>query len=45
MDLKFFMLDPDTFRAHFARSGPRYKNPVFLGFSESNEIFTKFSDF
>lgn len=46
MDLKFFMLDPGTFRADFARSGPRYKNPfIFKVFSESNEIFTKFSDF
>ena len=30
MDLKFFMLDPGTFRADFARSGPRYKNPFFF---------------
>ena len=31
MDLKFFMLDPDTFRVDFARSKPKYKNPrLFL---------------
>ena len=46
MDLKFFMLDPGTFRADFARSGPRYKNPVFLkDFQSQMRFFTKFSDF
>ena len=49
MVLKFFMLDPSTFRVDFARSKPKYKNPrLFLrifksqmGFSQDFRIFRR----